>query len=101
MVELDIDVIDRKIIELLQENSRVYVHCTAGQLRSPTIVWLYFVACGIEPHAAGTLIGERAPDAAPGHSKLVDEALVVRVIRHGQDNYLPLPRPEILTPVEF
>jgi protein-tyrosine phosphatase len=28
-------------------SSRVYVHCIAGKNRSPTILWLYLLACGI------------------------------------------------------
>lgn len=96
-----ISILDTLHSLLTPEGARVYVHCTAGQLRSPTIVWLYLVACGIDPHEAGTLIGKRAPDAAPGHSKLVDEQLVVRVMAHGRDNFLPPPREDILRPVEI
>ena len=96
-----IEILDTLHRLLTPEGARVYVHCTAGQIRSPTIVWLYLVACGVEPHAAGNLIGHRAPDAAPGHSKLVDEQLIVRVIAHGRDHFLPIPREEILRPVEI
>src|SRR5580704_3733254 len=27
-------------------DSKLFVHCTAGQNRSPTVIWLYLVACG-------------------------------------------------------
>ena len=96
-----IEILDALHALLTPEGARVYVHCTAGQIRSPTIVWLYLVACGLDPYEAGTLIGDRAPDAAPGHSKLVDEQLVVRVMAHGCDKFLPIPRAEILRPVEI
>ena len=99
--ETAITILDALHALVTPEGARVYVHCVAGQMRSPTIVWLYLVACGIDPHEAGNIIGHRAPDAAPGHSKLVDEKLVVRVIAHGRDNYLPIPREEILRPVEI
>ena len=32
-----------------EEGARVYVHCVAGWSRSPTVVWLYLVACGVSP----------------------------------------------------
>jgi hypothetical protein len=78
--------------------SRVYVHCVAGQNRSPTIIWLYFVACGIAPQSAKTLISSHTLDAVPGHFRLVDDDLVAAIVAHGQTRYLPLLDPEILTP---
>lgn len=83
--------------EMLQEpGSKVYVHCIAGQNRSPTIVWLYLVACGIAPAEAKELIEKRTLDAVPGHAKLIDEALVQLVQAHGLARYLPLSDPLIL-----
>lgn len=96
-----IEILDALHALVSPEGAKVYVHCTAGQIRSPTIVWLYLVACGIDPHEAGNIIGHRAPDAAPGHSKLIDEKLVVKVIAHGREHFLPIPREEILRPVEI
>ena len=79
-------------------DSRVYIHCTAGQNRSPTILWLYFLACGMLAENARALISDRSPDSVPGHAKLVDERLVALVTSHGAENYLPLSDPSILEP---
>lgn len=40
-----------KIMHNFLESSqaKVYVHCVAGQNRSPNIIWLYLVACGLSP----------------------------------------------------
>lgn len=57
---------------LLLETGCLYVHCLAGLNRSPTIVWLYFIAMGMEPIAAAELIVNARFDANPGHFKLVD-----------------------------
>lgn len=81
---------------LTRPESRVYVHCVAGQIRSPTILWLYFVACGLSPSQARQRIEERTLDAVAGHSRLIDRNLVELVQRHGKAHYQPLPRPEIL-----
>lgn len=85
--------------EMLRESgSRVYVHCVAGQNRSPTILWLYFVACGMSPAAAKSMISSHTMDAIPGHPQLVDDRLVAAVVAHGAKCFLPLPDPDILTP---
>ncbi|REK11161.1 MAG: hypothetical protein DWQ37_14600 [Planctomycetota bacterium] len=76
--------------------SRVYVHCVAGWNRSPTVVWLYLVACGIEKATARKLIERNAPDAVPCHSKLIDDTLVEAVRRHGKAHFLPHRRPKAI-----
>jgi hypothetical protein len=82
-----------------EPDARVYVHCLAGQNRSPTMVWLYLVACGLLPEPARALIESHAPDAVPGHARLVDSALVERVQEQGRQLFLPHPRPQALVPV--
>jgi hypothetical protein len=77
-------------------DSKVYVHCVAGQNRSPTILWLYFVACGMDAAEAKHHIERRALDAVAGHSRLIDEELSRFVREHGGRHFLPLRRPEIL-----
>ncbi len=72
--------------------SKVYVHCIAGWNRSPTIVWLYLIACGMEPEAATKLIVTRNWDARPGHPGLVDAQLIATVQEHGRLKYQPHPR---------
>src|SRR5947207_1448558 len=47
--------------------AHVYVHCVAGQLRSPTILWLYLIALGVPPDDARDWIEDRSPDATAGH----------------------------------
>src|SRR3954447_14965822 len=58
---------------LREPGSKVYVHCIAGQNRSPTMLWLYLVACGHDPAMAKRLIEGRNLDAVAGHARLVDE----------------------------
>jgi hypothetical protein len=81
---------------VLAPASGVYVHCTAGQNRSPTITWLYLVACGADGHSAKRWITDQAPDAVPGHPALVDEQLVETVRHYGAERFLPLARADIL-----
>jgi len=90
-----LDTLHRMVCE---PGSNVYVHCVAGQNRSPTIVWLYLVACGLDPSAAKEVIASRTLDAVPGHAELVDDALVDLVERHGAVAFRPHPRPEALEP---
>ena len=79
-------------------DSRVFVHCVAGQNRSPTILWLYFVACGLAADDARVLIARRSPDAVPGHGRMIDEHLVNLAQSHGELNYQPLADPSVLEP---
>lgn len=78
---------------LIHDNGRVYVHCMAGWNRSPTILWLYLVACGLDTSDAARIICLNAFDAVPGHSLLIDSNLVANVQAHGRDRYRPHPRP--------
>jgi protein-tyrosine phosphatase len=78
------------------ENSKVYVHCVAGWNRSPAIVWLYLVSCGVEKSVAKVMIESRSYDAIPCHPELLDAELVSTVICHGSKRFLPHPRPEAL-----
>jgi hypothetical protein len=78
--------------------SKVYVHCNAGVNRSPTIVLLYLMACGMTPRDACDRIMLASPHAVPGHPSLCNAELIALVQEHGRAHYLPLPRPEILEP---
>lgn len=59
-----------------EPQARVYVHCAAGQNRSPTVIWLYLIAAGLTPEEASLRIEGASPDAIPGHPALVDADLV-------------------------
>ena len=83
---------------LSEADARVYVHCIAGLNRSPTVVWLYFVACGIAPNEAKAIVERRAPGAIAGHSKLVDAGLVAAIQKFGSEHFLPHPYPDVLIP---
>ncbi len=93
--DVAVNCLDRLHGMILAPSSKVYVHCIAGWNRSPTIVWLYLVACGIDPDMAKQLIASQNLDAVPGHPRLVDSLLVTKVQSHGR-NYLPHPRPEAI-----
>lgn len=75
--------LDRIDEALRVADSKLYVHCTAGQNRSPTVLWLYLVACGTDPESAKRLIVRRCPDAIPGHGHLVDAELIELARQHG------------------
>lgn len=79
--------------------SRVYIHCTAGQNRSPTILWLYLLACAVDPNTARLMIESRNFDAVAGHKTLCDPELLETVRQHGAKHFLPLQRPESVTPI--
>ena len=81
-------------------DGRVYVHCIAGQNRSPTVVGLYLVACGVPPAEAKAIIEQRAPDAIAAHSKLVDAALIAAVQQFGSQHFVPHPRPNAIVPAD-
>lgn len=95
-----LDCLDSAHRMLRTSGSRLYVHCLAGQNRSPNILWLYLIACGMDPAEAKGLIEERTLDAIPGHPAMVDESLVETARLYGRRNFLPLSRPEILQRVE-
>ena len=83
---------------LAEPNSIAFIHCIAVQNRSPTILWLYFVACGVPSDVARDLVANRSPDAVPGHGRLVDATLVHNVRSHGKSNYIPIADQSILEP---
>jgi protein-tyrosine phosphatase len=83
---------------VVQPDSHVYVHCIAGQLRSPTLLWLYLIACGIPADDARDWIEERSPDAIPGDHRLVNQSHVLLAQLHGLKHYFPLARGEVIVP---
>ena len=78
--------------------AHVYVHCVAGQLRSPTILWLYLVALGVSPTDARDWIESRSPDAVAGHHRMVDHEHVLLAQKHGLVNFFPHPRANLIVP---
>jgi hypothetical protein len=80
--------------------SHVYVHCRAGLVRSPTILWLYLIALGIPSKDARTWIEERVPMANAGSSRMVNHQHVRLAQMHGLTHFFPHPRPEIVVPFE-
>jgi hypothetical protein len=75
------------------QDAKLYVHCVACQNRSPTILWLFLLACGFDGFEAKKLITDRCPDAIPGHSLLVDSVLVDAVRIHGSVHGYPSINP--------
>ena len=98
-IDLAAQVLDRLHGMASQPGSHVYIHCMAGQLRSPTVLWLYLIACGISPDDARDWIEKRSPEAAPGTRRMVDHEHVLFAQLHGLNNFFPLPRGEIIVPV--
>ncbi len=78
--------------------SHVYVHCVAGLIRSPTILWLYLLALGVPLQDARDWIELRSPDSVAGHYRMVDSEHVLLAQTHGLANFFPHPRPNIIVP---
>lgn len=93
-----LDCLDALNQALAKDGTRVYIHCHAGINRSPTILALFFVACGMPLDDACALIESRSPHAIPAHPALCDAQLVDIAVHHGRKNYLPLRRLDILKP---
>jgi protein-tyrosine phosphatase len=79
-------------------DSQVYVHCIAGQVRSPTVLWLYLIACGVKPDDAREWIEDRSPDASPGSTRMVEARHIRFALQHGLAKFRPHPRVEVLAP---
>lgn len=84
---------------LTQGENKLYIHCMAGQNRSATLLWLYMIACGLDPETAAERITSKNHNAKPGHHRLADEYLVQLVQWHGANQFQPLSRPEIVDSV--
>jgi protein-tyrosine phosphatase len=78
--------------------AHVYVHCVAGRLRSPTILWLYLIALAVPPEDAREWIESRSLVADAGHFRMVDDSHVLLAQMHGLANYFPHPRPDLILP---
>ena len=83
---------------MFEPDTKLYIHCSAGQNRSPSVLWLYLLALGMEREEATRLIVERCPDAVPGHSALVDDDLVAEIRSYGRAELRPLDDSAILEP---
>jgi protein-tyrosine phosphatase len=81
---------------VIQPDAQVYVHCIAGQLRSPTLLWLYLIACGIASAEAREWIEDRSPDASPGSTRMIDDSHLRFAEQHGLARFRPHPRAEVL-----
>ena len=78
--------------------SHVYVHCVAGLVRSPTILWLYLIALGVPPKDARSWIEKRSTKSNPGSSAMVDHEHVLLAQMHGLMHFFPHPRAELVVP---
>jgi protein-tyrosine phosphatase len=88
------DAVAKRIVDLMHQTLRVpsekiYVHCIAGQNRSPTAIWLFLIACGVQCAEAKRMIESKSFDAVPGHHALVDSRLIELVKEYGQELKLP------------
>jgi hypothetical protein len=81
-----------------EPESNLYVHCLAGWNRSPTVLWLYLIGCGMPADTAKNLIAKASWDAVPAHPKLIDDRLVASIREYGVVHFLPHPRPSAMEP---
>ena len=77
-------------------DAHVYVHCVAGLVRSPTILWLYLIALGVPGKDARAWIEERSPRANAGAAAMVDSEHVRLAQMHGLMHFFPHPRPNLI-----
>jgi len=77
--------IDLMHAALRTSKTKIYVHCIAGQNRSPTTIWLFLVACGVSSVDARRMIEAKSLDAVPGHKSLVDGRFVELVVQRGRE----------------
>jgi hypothetical protein len=78
--------------------ARVYLHCIAEMIRSPTILWLYLIACGHPPKYVKDLIESRASGVVAGHPQMVTDDHIALAVSHGRMHFRPHPRAEVLAP---
>lgn len=79
-----------------EPDAHVYVHCVAGAIRSPTVLWLYLIALGIPATDARDWIEDRSAEAIPGHRKIVDHEHILLAQMHGLKHFFPHPRPNLI-----
>ncbi len=91
-----IDCLEQLHQMLRSSESKVYVHCIAGQNRSPTVVWLYLIACGMPRDKAKSIVETASPDAIPGHKTLANARLASLVEEYGRTHFQPLEDHDIL-----
>lgn len=63
-------------------DSRVLVHCLAGQNRSPTILWLYLRSLGVNAEVAKSMIESASIDAIGGHPLLLSPETIDAMVQH-------------------
>jgi protein-tyrosine phosphatase len=80
-------------------DAHVYVHCVAGLVRAPTVLWLYLIALGVPAKDARTWIESRSKMANAGSSRMVDREHIRLAQMHGLMHYFPHPRPNLIVPV--
>ncbi len=68
------------------QEAKVYVHCAAGQHRSPTIILLYLVSLGLPPADGIELLSKTHVDSVPGHPKLIHSPLYSAMHAFGQEH---------------
>jgi len=65
---------------LKHPDSKLFIHCIAGQNRSPSILFLYLLASGFPANDAEHLITSRSPDSIPHHKILISPPLIEKMI---------------------
>ena len=79
-----VDELISRIADCAQRRAKLFIHCTAGQNRSPTVIWLFYLACGIPEQEAREMITDHTLDAVPGHPALLDQTIIATAIRLGK-----------------
>ena len=61
---------------------KIYVHCIAGQNRSPGAVFIGLLSLGISEPQAIALIEDSTLDSVPKHEKIITDKVVKHVLRN-------------------
>jgi hypothetical protein len=83
LVELPLPTADKiveTIVGVVTRGERIYVHCIAGQNRSPGSVFLGLLALGIGREQAARLIEESTLDAVAHHEAIITERVIGHVL---------------------
>jgi hypothetical protein len=83
LVELPLPTADRivdTIVGVVTRGERIYVHCIAGQNRSPGSVFLGLLALGMGRDQAARLIEDSTLDAVAHHEAIITERVISHVV---------------------
>ena len=83
LVEMPLTTADQIVIAIrssVRAGDKIYVHCIAGQNRSPGAVFIGLLSLGIPEPQAMALIEDSTLDSVPRHEKIITDRVVKHVL---------------------